>query len=70
MPVDEESIKVSVNSNSDHPTLDATINSRAQCPYVFSACGLLLDTDYLGVNKKHYCDYCDVFLTHDSTSGQ
>jgi hypothetical protein len=18
---------------------------------------------------KHYCDYCDVFLTHDSTSG-
>ena len=20
--------------------------------------------------QKHYCDYCDVFLTHDSVSGK
>lgn len=31
---------------------------------------LLAYTDNISFIQKHYCDYCDVYLTHDSASGE
>lgn len=63
MPADEVSISsLRERFGKRRPKLSTTI---LPCLYVVSIRNQATATN---APQKHYCDYCDVFLTHDSTS--